>query len=170
MRNKIDWLSLLQGWSMLLVVMGHVTLTNVFQDSRYPVVSAVERIIYSFHMPLFVFISGWLFYHTCLSRNKPYKEVMKAKFKRLGIPFLAFTIATMGLKLLFAPYMKRIVDVDEIINTFLFFSSNPLGEMWFIIVLLVLMLLYPVYKKVIQSTYKVYMLILISLIVSPPPV
>lgn len=156
---------------MLLVVVGHVTLTNVFQDPDYPIVSAVERIIYSFHMPLFIFISGWLFYYTCLRKNKPYKEVMKAKFKRLGIPFLAFTVTTMGLKLLFAPYMKRIVDVNEIMNTFLFFSSNPLGEMWFIIVLLVLMSLYPIYKNMVQKSNSACILIVVSLIISlfPPP-
>lgn len=29
---KIYWISILQGWSMLLVVIGHVTLTNIFEN------------------------------------------------------------------------------------------------------------------------------------------
>lgn len=61
---KIYWISILQGWSMLLVVIGHVTLTNIFENPATPVSTEVERIIYGFHMPLFMFISGGLFYYT----------------------------------------------------------------------------------------------------------
>ena len=53
---KIYWISILQGWSMLLVVIGHVTLTNIFENPATPVSTEVERIIYGFHMPLFMFI------------------------------------------------------------------------------------------------------------------
>ena len=41
----------------------------------------------------------------------------------------------------------------EIVNTFLFFRSNPLGEMWFVIVLFELMLLYPIYKLIINNSF-----------------
>lgn len=41
--------------------------------------------------------------------------------------------------------MHRVVDIEEIINTFILFRSNPLREMWFIVVLFELMLLYPFY-------------------------
>ena len=81
--NRINWLSVLQGWSMLLVVIGHVTLTNVFQDPETPVSAEIERIIYSFHMPLFMFISGFLFYLTKIGRNKRYVETIGDKAKRL---------------------------------------------------------------------------------------
>lgn len=49
---KIYWISILQGWSMLLVVIGHVTLTNIFENPATPISAEVERIIYGFHMPL----------------------------------------------------------------------------------------------------------------------
>lgn len=61
-KNKIIWLSILQGWSMLLVVIGHISLSNEFQDPQYPISSFIEKVIYSFHMPLFMFISGMLLY------------------------------------------------------------------------------------------------------------
>ena len=35
MSRKIEWLSVLQGWSMLLVVVGHVTLSGTFGDIKY---------------------------------------------------------------------------------------------------------------------------------------
>lgn len=150
-KKKIEWLAVLQGFSMLLVVIGHVTLTNVPSDSSTPIATGIERIIYSFHMPLFIFISGWLFYFTCILKEKNFKDVVIAKLKRLGIPFLAFTLMATILKSAFPSLMHRPVTLQELIDTFFFFKSNPLGEMWFIIVLFELMLLYPVYKSITKN-------------------
>lgn len=145
-KKKIDWLAVLQGFSMLLVVIGHVSLTNVPGDPSTPIATGIERAIYLFHMPLFIFISGWLFHYTCIRKEKSYKDVVKAKLKRLGIPFLAFTLVATILKSVFPSLMHRLVTMQELIDTFLLFRSNPLGEMWFVIVLFELMLLYPIYK------------------------
>lgn len=150
-KSRIGWLATLQGFSMLLVVLGHVTLSDVFQDPAHPVAAALERIIYTFHMPLFIFISGWLFCLTCLDKDISYKDAMHKKFVRLGIPFLAFTVITMLIKLCLSHFVKRPVDMNELIDTFILFRSNPLGEMWFIIVLLILMLCFPVYKWLIRN-------------------
>ena len=64
MTKKINWISILQGWSMLLVVIGHVTLTNKFNDPSTPISTMIETIIYRFHMPLFIFVSGFLYHRT----------------------------------------------------------------------------------------------------------
>ena len=151
MGKKIVWLSVLQGFSMLLVVIGHVSLTNQPGDPSTPIASGIERTIYTFHMPLFIFISGWLFYHTCIGRKRPYKDMLVAKVKRLAVPFLAFTLVTTLLKVAFPQLMHRAVDMEEIINTFVLFRSNPLSEMWFLVVLFELMLLYPVYAVITRN-------------------
>lgn len=149
--TRIEWLAVLQGFSMLLVVLGHVTLTNTFQDPQTPLTATIERVVYTFHMPLFIFISGWLFNLTCIKRDTPFRTVISKKVKRLGVPFLFFTIVTIGIKLILPSLMKRPVDTTEIINTFIFLSSNPLGEMWFIIVLLGLMSFYPTYRWLLNN-------------------
>lgn len=145
--NKINWLSVLQGWSMLLVVIGHVTLTNVFENPETPVSAEIERIIYSFHMPLFMFISGFLFYLTKIGRNKNYRETIGDKAKRLLIPYAAFTCVTFFLKYAFNPLMRRPVGFSwsEVLDI-LTFTSNPLAEMWFVSTLFVLFLFFPLYK------------------------
>lgn len=156
-QNEILWLSVLQGWSMLLVVMGHIMLTNGVNDYATPIGSAamaIQHIIYSFHMPLFMLISGFLFYLTQIRKEKPYKETVVAKLKRLGVPFLFFTMACVLLKLAFNPLMKRPVEFSYRIITDSFYitsGGNPLGEMWFIFTLLVLFLFYPVYKFSLQK-------------------
>lgn len=151
MGKKIEWLAVVQGLGMLLVVIGHVSLTNVPGDPSTPIATAIEQTVYTFHMPLFIFISGWLFFHTCIAQGRPYKAMLKSKAKRLVVPLLAFTVATMLLKLAFPQLMHRPVDWQEVVNTFVLLSSNPLGEMWFIEVLFELMLLYPAYKLMTSS-------------------
>jgi len=155
-KNRIAWLSVLQGFSMLLVVLGHITLTDKFQDPAYPATAMMERVVYSFHMPLFIFISGWLFYLTVIHRNTPYKDMVAKKLSRLGIPFLFFTVATMLIKLALSSVVKRPVNLQEIIDTFVLFSSNPLEEMWFITVLLLLMIIYPVYSWLVKKQLLVW--------------
>ena len=138
-RQKITWLQILQGWSMLLVVIGHVTLTGIFENPQTPVSATIERVIYSFHMPLFMFISGFLFYFTKISRDLAYKEVVFDKLKRLGIPYLFFTFFTFAVKFIFSPFMKRPVELSlrQFTDSFLYPGSNPLSEMWFVATLFI---------------------------------
>lgn len=165
MKQKITWLQILQGWSMLLVVIGHITLTGTFKNPETPVSAAIESIIYSFHMPLFMFISGFLFYLTKISRNKAYPEVVADKLKRLGTPYLFFTVFTFIVKFIFAPFMKRPVELSlsQFVDSFLYPGSNPLSEMWFVATLFIIMLLYPLLKYMITSPFKIGVLLLACL-------
>lgn len=171
-KKKIEWLAVLQGFSMLLVVIGHVSLTNHPCDPSTPIATGIERVIYSFHMPLFIFISGWLFYFTCIRKEKTYRDMLVSKVKRLVVPFYAFTLVTMVLKIAFPQMMHRGVDWQEIINTFILFRSNPLGEMWFVVVLFELMLLYPLYKVMTKNkvTAAIGLAVAVFLNISSPPI
>jgi acyltransferase len=78
---RSNWIDTLKGIGIILVVIGHLA-ANIYDD--------LVRYIYSFHMPLFFFISGYLF-----NLNK-YKEVplkfLQKKVKTLLLPYLAFTV------------------------------------------------------------------------------
>lgn len=163
MTEKLKWLSILQGWSMLLVVVGHVVLTDDMFDENYPLSSYLYCLIYSFHMPLFIFISGWLLNYTCIKKNKPYIKMIKSKTKRLLIPFYTFTIITIVIKILLSSFIKRPIDSEELINTFIFYSSNPLKALWFIIVLFIMLLGYPIYIWMIKSKLREIMMLLIAI-------
>ena len=55
---------MLQGWTMLWVVIGHSFLGEHTKGPEWE--NLLGTIAYSFHMPLFMLISGWLFYYTRL--------------------------------------------------------------------------------------------------------
>lgn len=90
MQNFYD---LLKTVAILLVVIGHVTI--LYGSSIYPqlqpsvVLSEITTIIYSFHMPLFMAISGSIFQ---LGREKgKYEEFIyffTSKTKRLIVPYM----------------------------------------------------------------------------------
>ena len=58
MRERNRMLDSLKGFAIFLVVLGHVIQT-VFAPDSYDS-NVIFKIIYSFHMPLFIFISGYL--------------------------------------------------------------------------------------------------------------
>jgi len=157
-QNKILWLSALQGWSILLVVIGHIVLSNNIYNNTF-ILDRINQetyyILKSFRMHLFVFISGFLFYITHIRKEKLYKETLIAKFKRLGVPFLFFTGFAILLKYAFNPMMKRQIDFSwRLITDSLYLTGggNPLLELWFVFTLFVLFLFYPLYKISLQNT------------------
>jgi fucose 4-O-acetylase-like acetyltransferase len=75
-RTKRNWIYAAKGYGMILVILAHI--------SEY---SPVGMIIYSFHMPLFFFISGYLF-----SAKGSFAEFAERKTKRLIVPYFIYAI------------------------------------------------------------------------------
>jgi acyltransferase len=71
--EQYDFIDLLKGFGIFLVVWGHTMVPR-------------SVLIYSFHMPLFFFISGFLY------KNKPLKEFAAGKIKRLYLPYAIVTL------------------------------------------------------------------------------
>lgn len=78
MSKRIEYLDIAKGIGILLVVLGH---------NDFEVISVfVQRLIYSFHMPLFFFLSGYF-----LNTSIPFFDFFKKRFNSLLKPYL-FTI------------------------------------------------------------------------------
>lgn len=80
-------LDIMKGIAIVLVVIGHVITAVRPADYKY---DPVFRFCYSFHMPLFIFISGWL--TGCKSDDKIRKRSwILNRFYRLMIPYMIWT-------------------------------------------------------------------------------
>ena len=169
MQNKINWISILQGWAMFLVVVGHVNLTGIFLDSQTPITSIIQKTIYSFHMPLFMFISGMLFWETRLKRDWNYKNILIDKAKRLLVPYFFFTVATFFIKLVASKFIYRPVDlnISYILRMFIIPDENPLGELWFVLVLYIIFAFYPI-TQIVKNEKQIisYIILVLSFLVS----
>lgn len=82
MRKRIAQIDFLKGAAIILVVLGHVISQVWNTDPDIYENNLIFRFCYSFHMPLFVFISGYLSRVTF----SPGKSWLLKRFKRIGIP------------------------------------------------------------------------------------
>ncbi len=153
MKTKINWLSIVQGWAMLWVVIGHSYLGNFEDGPSWE--NALMHFAYSFHMPLLMVISGYLFYVTRLNCRRDdgeyrwtYKSVIIDKTIRLLVPYLFFTIIAFIIKLAIPEEVSRsaVLSVGQIARAFIFPNDNPLRELWFIFTLFLMFLLTPVWR------------------------
>lgn len=151
-KKKINWLLILQGWAMLLVIIGHSSLVP-FEEA--PVWDRLLfQFAYSFHMPLFMLISGFLFYQTRIKHNEEksnwggYKELLFNKFQRLLIPGLFFSIVALLLKFAFPGEMERTISfsLPEIIRSYLYPFDNAFRELWFVVTLMWMFVLAPLWR------------------------
>ena len=80
--NRIAYFDILKGIAIFLVVLGHCLqiFTPNWQENK------IALSIYMFHMPLFIFISGYFFYPSV--KKIPLKEFIVKKFIRLYLPSL----------------------------------------------------------------------------------
>ena len=87
----------MQVIAIILVFIGHSTRifpkwAFFYSPVRSDLMHNINIIIYSFHMALFVFISGFLFANSFSSSNITISQYIKKRFKRLIIPFYLFGI------------------------------------------------------------------------------
>lgn len=82
-KSRITYIDILRGLAIILVVIGHIPYTFFNAD--------VHKIIYSFHMPLFFFVSGLTM---ALSDYKKTTlgPLLKKRFCRVYLPFLLWAV------------------------------------------------------------------------------
>ena len=89
--QRLHYIDSIKGLAIFLVVMGHV-LAWLFAD--YNVALEADKpmflwkVIYAFHMPLFIFVSGFLFGFSKFDTLKGYVVKMYKKTKMLLVPYL----------------------------------------------------------------------------------
>lgn len=88
MKTRIEYIDLVKGIAIILVVIGHVLWFDLYPGGAADE-SKLYRFIYSFHMPLFFFLSG-LVSKTDLKWNEMPKDLWK-RFRTLLVPFFVFS-------------------------------------------------------------------------------
>lgn len=123
---RLEFVDYAKGLAILLVVIGHLLQYNLVGTSA----KELFDIIYSFHMPLFMFLSGYvasLSIGKYLSRKVEY---IQKKVYSLVVPFVFMG----GLNML----LYKHISMEYILNLF----RNPDNGLWFLIVLFCIQLWY----------------------------
>lgn len=148
----------LQCFGILLVVLGHSGKDIPF----------LTNWIYSFHMPLFIFISGYLLDYT--SKNGIDKidvfNFINKKVKRLLIPYFVISSLAYVPKYLLGKFALRPLDLtfSNYVHGFLYPWDNPIIFFWFLPTLFFIMIITIYFIKIFKDNIK--MILLLSFIIS----
>lgn len=151
MENKkyYEELIILKGIAIILVVLGHsfsFTGFNILDNNilnRY-----IHDSIYSFHMPLFFMIAGFL---TNNYEDNLNKKFYFSKIKRLLIPYIFINIVDAIPRHLFNSLVN---NKSNSIERIIFYSG---AATWFVYTLFLLFLIFPIIEKYIIKKDKYYL-------------
>ena len=158
---RLIWVDALKGFGIMLVVFAH-----------YKLPLALDTYIFSFHMPLFFFISGFLFNFAKYTESA--KNFVKGRFSSLIIPYFAFAAFTclfyFLLDELYTPGVITVkffeADIYSTVYSILYSQTTMIsynGPLWFLTCLFVTELLFfGLAKRYYWQRWK----LLISLIVA----
>lgn len=139
--DRIDWIDMAKGYGIICVILGHIS------------IHSLSIMIYSFHIPLFFFLSGFLF-----NENRPFIPFLVNKVKTLLIPYLFFAI-------LYICYYNGFDSSLNCLKTqcldFLFQQRKT--PLWFMTSLFVANVMFYALLKIVR---KIYFQFLVSLFVS----
>lgn len=122
----LKFIAYLQIIGIILVVLGH-SFHEYPDGDAHGKTFIIYRMIYSFHMPLFIFVSGYLMMLTSgfLSESPHHtiRDFIKNKFLRLILPFIVLTLVT------FVPRSMMSSVADEPLE--LSFKSLAGSMLWY---------------------------------------
>ncbi len=161
MSDRIDWVDYSKGLGIILVVYGHVMRGLISSDvdlSRSAFLIS-DKIIYSFHMPLFFFLSG-LFVEKSL--QKDFKSSLISKLKILIYPYIIWSVLQGCLNIFLSSYTNNSTNWLGLLKI----AYEPIGQFWFLYVLFFMFLIYQAVRRHLNILY-IWILSIILYILSP---
>lgn len=138
--NRIISLDIAKAVCIILVVVGHYVPDN--SPTWYVM---LHDVIYTFHMPLFMFISGYVYIAT--KKEIAYDLFLLKKIKRLMVPYFTTSAIVILIKLL----TQGSMSVDNPVTVFSFVEMFYMPEagyfLWFIWALWWMFVLVPLFKR-----------------------
>jgi fucose 4-O-acetylase-like acetyltransferase len=127
MSSRIGWVDCAKGIGILLVVYGHVARgvsTAGLMDGEGSF-QFVDSLIYSFHMPLFFFLSGMFFLNSYRKTGMP---LITNKFVVLIYPYVIWSVLQTGVKIVMGGHTNHPAQLHDFV-TILWL---PVEQFWFL--------------------------------------
>ena len=128
--KRNGYIDFTKGVAILLVLVGHAIQycygAEYFVQGTY-FSNPIFKFIYTFHMPLFMAVSGYLLQQTLSHRTE--LDVAKRRLRQLGLPILSFGVLAFAIKWAVHPTFDIIGCVKELFSTIV-------GNLWFLWALL----------------------------------
>ena len=148
-KDRIEWIDVVKGITIILVVLGHSISGSGVMESKIENAALIWKIIYriitSFHMPIFFFVSGYLYdRHNDEFSIEKYKSLIHNKFCDYIIPYVIF-------ELLYVAFGIVTNDQRYTVDAFLRSIYSPMSHFWFLYVLFFIHLIIPIVLYAIKN-------------------
>lgn len=146
------------GIAILLVVIGHLASRG---QEGIDIYVKIKALIYKFHMPLFLFLSGYISAYTYkeITTFSEYKMHVRKKFIRLFPAYLLLSLIFFLGKYLLGSGTSLLNGVKSIL---LHPSSGNSGFLWYIYVLFLYNLILPLLMKAVKSYFWIFFILSVS--------
>ncbi len=139
MKDRACEIDVMKGIGILLVILGHCMPDFPINILAERTSAELQRFIYTFHMPMFFFCSGFVMNFAPPSIPK----YLKTRTTRLVVPYLTFSFVSVGLRVVFSSFTRSNVDIVEALEGIFFYGKF----FWFVYALFFVMLLILLLKK-----------------------
>ena len=142
--GRISFISFLQFVGVLSVIFGHsmnsIPVPKLFTD--------IKAWVYSYHMPLFFFVSAFLFSYKG-GYKQGYKAVLLKRFMRLMVPYLLWNTLFIIPKVIFKDYIddEVVFSAGYFVRIILRPRDNILGHTWFLCALFEMFIIAVAFEK-----------------------
>lgn len=152
--NRLTWIDAAKGIGIFLVFLGHTTIPgNIFWY------------IFSFHMPLFFFLSGYLYN---AQKHIGWKELLQSKFKKLIIPYFLFFAILFVYWLIIGRAIGDVQNLNVPISRILFefsyasaYLKTPFAPLWFLFTLFWVEIMFFALQKNITKKLWLFIILLV---------
>uniref|UniRef100_UPI0025B00928 acyltransferase family protein n=2 Tax=Bacteroidales TaxID=171549 RepID=UPI0025B00928 len=157
--KRIRFISFLQILGVILVILGHSLHEYPGDFHQF----WFYRMFQTVRMPLFVFISGYLFMISMVKReyNVSLVDFIKNKAQRLLVPYFVLTILTFVPRALMSEYADEPVkmDINSFISSIFFSDKLTIVFLWFLPVVFVLLCVSFIGIKLFKNRLSLFFLI-----------
>lgn len=124
----------------------------------------IRGFLYTFHMPLFVWCSGYLFAYTNQTGRKSFREYFSQRSTRLLIPYFVFLLIGLIPKIVAAPVLNDTLELDavQLIRAFFVPREGVWGHFWFLPMIYFIGILGFVIDKLCRKCAKVWIVVTIT--------
>ena len=161
--GRIEWIELAKGFAIFLVVFAHM-----FKYGSLPVPESytfLKNRIYNFHMPLFMFLSGCVYFYRGYERQGKLSQLttlIAQRADRLLVPFFGLAFLTIAGKALLRQWLfveeSAFSVTDAVSLIFVNTESSPVFTIWYLFVLFVFASLTPLLFRLLRGSYAALLL------------
>lgn len=128
MQDRNAWVDYAKAIGIILVVYGHVArgVFNAGLPMDEDTYILVDSIIYSFHMPLFFFLSGLFFYDSLMKRGKA--GLIVNKVDTIVYPFIVWSLLQGLVEVVLSNYTNGEVTLGQVFSLL----WSPRAQFWFL--------------------------------------